>query len=136
MICITTATRRLENAATLPALLDAAFGTFEEILSGIHDYEDSGGEFFAAPLFAAVAAADGRDAVGFAPSMPRPTAPGECACCDTPADFTGLAALSATLATRLTHAAAGGSTAGDRAACQQAAQQADQIRILLTGDGP
>jgi len=138
MICITTATRRLASAASLPVLLDAAYGAFEEILSAICGYEDSGGEFFAALAFAAATAADGRDAVAFAPSLPaRLTAPGESACCcHSPADFTGLAALSATLATRLAQAAGASDNAGDRAACQDAARLARQLHVLLAGNGP
>ena len=62
--------QRLQHAAGLPAILDAAYDAFEDMLPAIRAHEDPAGGLFAAFMMAAASAADGRDAIGFAPSLP------------------------------------------------------------------
>ena len=61
---------RLEQATGLPAVLDAAYDAFEEMLSALEEQEDRGGAAFAAFVMSATAAANGRDALAAAPSLP------------------------------------------------------------------
>jgi hypothetical protein len=132
---------RVEKAESLAAVLDAAYDAFQEMLSAIRSYEDSGEPFFAALVMAAAAAADGRDAVAAAPSLPR-TAPGSRQTA-TPPGRTGVADLAAALAAlnrsvslRLLHAAASAETHADRVACRNGAACADEAHWLVAGNGP
>ena len=61
---------RLRKAKSTAEILDATYGAFTDMLGIIRRYEDGGGPFYAALVFAAAAAANGRDAMLFAPSMP------------------------------------------------------------------
>jgi hypothetical protein len=63
---LTTSADRLRGARGLPAVLDAACDAFEAILAVIGDYEDTSGMDITF-LLAATQAANGRDAVLFAP---------------------------------------------------------------------
>jgi hypothetical protein len=134
-----TLTRRLENAQSLGSLLDAAYDTFEDMLAVIHGQEDNDEDFFAGLIFAAAAAADGRDAILTAPSLP-PAPPGNHPDAPPPSPAqtsgeiaAGVAALSGLLAARLTQAAESAESPADRAACRHAAHSARQIRDLLAG---
>ena len=60
----------LESADCLPGLLDAAWTAFEAILSLSATYADTDAGFFTALVYAMPAAADGRDAIITAPSLP------------------------------------------------------------------
>src|SRR6266571_8325929 len=76
---------RLTQACDLPALLDTAYEAFEVLLSAIEDHEDPGDPRFTTFVMAATCAANGRDAVLFAPSLPprrlpRPSAGASAAC--------------------------------------------------------
>jgi hypothetical protein len=137
---IAAARARLEQASDLAALLDAAYGGFEGMLPVIHGQEDRAGGGFAAFVMSAASAANGRDAVASAPSLP-PAAAGR-----TPpviaAPVTGvteeaaaavLAGLSQLLASRLADAATWAADAADRAACAAAARHAGAIWSLLAG---
>jgi hypothetical protein len=138
-------TRRLKNARSLDALLDAAYAAFEQMLAMIERREDSGEDFYAALAFAAAAAADGRDAILTAPSLP-PAQPGiqpqagRSAPGDRSASAVGtgniasdVATLSDALAAGLAHAAETAAVPEDRAACRIGAQCAREIQDLLTG---
>src|SRR5450755_34651 len=65
---------QLEQASDLPGILDAAYDAFEGMLPVIHGQEDRAGGGFAAFVMSAASAANGRDAVASAPSLP-PAAP-------------------------------------------------------------
>jgi hypothetical protein len=58
--------QRLRHAAGLPAILAAGYDAFEDMLLAVRAHEDPAGGLFAAFMMAAAAAADGRDALGFA----------------------------------------------------------------------
>jgi hypothetical protein len=135
--------RRVEDAGSLAAVLDAAYDAFEATMAAIRGHEDRVGSSFAAIAFAAAAAADGRDTVASAPSLPRPPIRDA----DAGAEAAGaapeigelgaaLADLAGVVGVRLTEAAAAAASAEDRAACQMAALQAEEIRALLAWDEP
>jgi hypothetical protein len=131
---------QLEQASDLPGILDAAYGAFEGMLPVIHGQEERAGGGFAAFVMSAASAANGRDAVASAPSLP-PAAPGR----PPPAiaaPVTGvteeeaaavLAGLSRLLVSRLADAADWAADAADRAACAAAARHAGVIWSLLAG---
>jgi hypothetical protein len=135
--------RRVEDAGSLAAVLDAAYDAFEETMAAIRGYEDRAGSSFAAIAFAAAAAADGRDAVASAPSLPRPPLRDTKAGTG-PADVApeieelgaALAALARMLGARLAEVSVVAPLAEDRAACRTAARQAREICRLLSWGGP
>jgi hypothetical protein len=112
------------------------------MLSAIRALEDPATALFIPLVMAAASAAEGRNALAFAPafpSRPLPAAPAR----DEPAGAASvqvitasLAALSELLAARLTDAARGAPGHGDQAACRAAARSAREIHALLTGNGP
>ena len=128
----------LERAAGVAAVLDAAYDAFEGMRLASRVHEDPASGLFGAFVMAAAAAADGRDAAAFAPSLPsrrrhgaagngeRPTGgePAERIAADA-------ASLSRLLVARLTCAAESASDSGDRGACEQAARCAREICDLL-----
>ena len=129
----------LQQASDLAATLDAACNAFETMLLVLRAHEDPADPAFGALVMAAASAADGRDALLFAPSLPphrlqaadiqeRHDAAG------TVADE--LASLSQLLAARLDDAARIAPDPGDQAACQTAAQWARDIHDLLIGKAP
>src|SRR5215472_12248872 len=67
---ITAAQHRVQQASDLAAVLDAAYEAFEVMLSVIHRVQDPGSGLFAALVMAAASAANGRNAVALAPSLP------------------------------------------------------------------
>jgi hypothetical protein len=136
-----TAAGRLRQARGLASMLDAACDVFEEILAAIGSYEESTDTLIVPFLLAATQAANGRDAVLFAPSLPpralhppqtahgqqRPTA----------GDISAaVASLSRLLAAQLISTGAAAANAADRAACHDAAGHARQIHDLLANGGP
>jgi hypothetical protein len=133
---------RLERADSLPSVLDAAHDAFGSMLSAIRALEDPATALFIPLVMAAASAAEGRNALSFAPAFPLrplPAAPTR----DEPADAASvqvtavsLAALSELLAVRLTDAARAAPGHGDQAACRDAARSARDIHALLTGNGP
>jgi hypothetical protein len=138
---------RVEQAAVLPEILDAAHDAFGAMLAVIGRYEDSDGDFFAALVMAAATAADGRDAVAAAPSLPAGAGSGRPA---EPAPDKGaaesslrsgdvaaeLVALSDAVALRLQLAAPVAVRAEDRAACRDGADYAREVSSLLAGTRP
>ena len=136
---LTAAGDRFGQARGLAPVLDAACDAFEEILAVIGDYEDASDALVVPLLLAATQAANGRDAVLFAPSLParrlhQPQRVGERGSAqDIAAAVAGLCQL---LASGLAHTAATAAAAADRAACQDAARHARAVHALLTGSGP
>lgn len=137
---IATARARLNAAIGLPAVLDAAYDAFEDILSVLRHHEERAGHAFPAFVLAAGAAANGRDWAGDAPSLPPATAtsvPAGAGDLLSDRDWAGVAtevaALSQLLAVRLTEAAGNAISEADQAACQQAARHAARICELLAG---
>jgi hypothetical protein len=134
---------RLQQASDLAAVLDAAYEAFEAMRLAFRAHEDPATGLFAPFVMAAAAAADGRDAIAFAPSLPprhshnAPTAgegPGHGQSAE---GIAGAAtSLSQVLAGSLIRAAGSASDPGDRAACEQAAACAHRICDLLGGTGP
>ena len=112
-------------------LLAVAYDVFEHILRELHDTENQAGVLLPAIVFAAAAAADGRDAVARAPwlpSLPEPAEP--------PMPAGGVeqvaddsAALGRALWERL---AAADAPAAYQAACAGGAEAAGRICSLLT----
>jgi len=138
MTGLTAARDRLRQARGLPVVLDTACDAFEAILAFIGAREDTTGEPVAPLLLAATQAANGRDALLFAPSLPphsrHPEKPGQQrgSAGDLSTEVTGLSRL---LTAQLTHTAATVPDGADRAACQDAARYAAQIRDLLARAG-
>ena len=136
---INAARRRLQQARDLAAVLDAAYEAFEGMLSVIHPAQDPASGWFAAYVMAAASAANGRNALALAPSLPRRpllavpaeqgSGPGE-----RPERLAEtVAGLSHLVAGRLASAAVGALDTGDRDACGHAARNALDICGLLSG---
>lgn len=140
MMRLTAARDHLQQAPGLAAVLDAACDAFEDILAVIRDHEDTQGMNIPF-LLAATQAANGRDAILFAPSLPprrlhQPWAPAAAEpAADPQAITTAIVELSSLLATRLEQAVSLLPASGDRSACQDAARSAQQIHALLAGEG-
>ena len=133
-----TAQQRLQDADGLAAVLDAAYAAFEGMLSVIYPVQDPASGLFAALVMAAAsAAADGRNALALAPSLPgRPllaVPAGQQPWSGEPPERVAevVAGLSHLAAERLTEAAASAPDTGDGAACRHAAQSARDICGLL-----
>ena len=129
---------RLRSADGIETLLDAAHDAFAGLLSIIRAHEDPADGLFIPLVTAAASAAEGRNAITFAPSLPpRRLHPATAAAELGDTNITvGLAALSELLATRLMDAAHDAPDRGDQAACHTAARCARDIHALLTGTGP
>jgi hypothetical protein len=135
---ITADQERLRRASGLAELLDAAYGAFEHMLSVIRACEDPAGPLFVPFVMAAASAADGRDAIGFAPALPRyPLLPDGSSHDSAPASMEAaadaLANLSELLAAQLEAAAGTAVDPADQAACRNAARHARDVHGLLTG---
>ena len=142
MTRITAAQHRVQQASDLAAVLDAAYEAFEVMLSAIHRVQDPASGLFAAFVMAAASAANGRNAVALAPSLPGHSLPGVPAgqgpsSEERPGRLTEVVAgLSHLVAGRLAQAAACAGDPGDRAACTHAARSAREICGLLGTGGP
>jgi hypothetical protein len=139
MSCISSVHGRVHDDGGLPALLDTAYAAFELLLSAIEEHEDPATGMFGQFVFAATQAANGRDAILFAPSLPaRPLRPAG-AVADGRGSGTAIqdiAALSRVLCHVLSQTAGAVSGRGDRLACRDAARCASAIHRLLTGNDP
>jgi hypothetical protein len=132
---------RLREARDLGTILAAAYAAFEDLLSVLWQHQERSGHMFAAFVMSAASAADGRDALAAAPSLPaagpQAGAParsrGPDAGIEEVAD--GLAALSGLLAGRLGELGRCAPGEGDRAACAEAARAAGKVHALLRGTG-
>jgi hypothetical protein len=123
---------RLEHAGELPAVLDAAYDAFEDMLGAIEVQQDPSGGAFAAFVMAGAAAANGRNAAAPSGDLAR-TAAGSPGGLSAEAAATVLAAVSQLLARRLAQASDLSADLGDRIACAQAARHAASICSLLGG---
>jgi len=132
---------RLRKAADLGAVLAVAYEAFEGMLSLLRQHQDRAGELFAIFVMAAASAADGRDAVAAAPSLPRCRKRTEQLTPPTARDADAgrvadeLAALSQLLAARLADFGQRAPQEGDRAASAEAASAAEKINNLVSGTG-
>ncbi len=141
MSSLTRATDQFRGARGLPAVLDAACAAFEQILSVIAACEQATSTSVTiALLFAGTQAANGRDAMLFAPSLPprplhAPGPAGEQRPPDAQDPRAAMAGLAELLAARLGDTATT-ATGEDRAACYDAAACATRIHVLLTRPGP
>ncbi len=135
------APHRLPDAG-LELLLATAHDAFEFLLTVTRDHQDPADGMFAAFVMSAASAADGRDALAAAPSLPWPPPARPAGAADdfrpgTSAEVAaGLAATSKQLAVRLAQAARTAPGAADRAACAEATWCATRIRELLTRPAP
>src|SRR6266566_10005777 len=136
----TGARAHLEEAADLAAVLSDAYEAFEGMLLVIRAHEGRAEGMFAAFVMSAVSAANGRDAVAAAPSLPRigggihAPAGGDLAASATVEEITrDLASLGQVLADRLTDAARSAPDRADRAACAAATRDAGNIYLLFSG---
>jgi len=130
---------RLHGGDGLPALLDTAYAAFGLLLSAIEEHEDPATGMFAPFVFAATQAANGRDAILFAPSLPaRPLRPADAIVNrrGSGIDVPDIVALSRVLCQVLAQAAGAAPGRDDRLACLHAAQSAAAIHRLLTGTDP
>jgi hypothetical protein len=142
---------RLERAYSLPALLEAAHQGFAVVLAALRAREDPESVWFAGFVMAAAEAANGRDALRFASSMPvhgsaatpdlSPEPPaGIAAGAGAGEDAAGrvagdVAALCGLAAVRLARASGEAPDPGDQDACARAAGCARRICELLAGGG-
>jgi hypothetical protein len=131
---------RLEQAASLREVLAAGFDAFEAIRMAARDCQNRVPALFAAFMTTADAAVDGREALTLAPSLPPAAGagPGEAvaAGADPGQVADALAALAGMLGDRLGWAASLADLAGDRAACQEAAQAAMRVCQLMAHGDP
>lgn len=135
---------RLRAAGEVPAILTAAYGAFDQLLLVIREHEQQAEGLFAAFVMAAASAADGRDALTSAPSLPLPL-PRPTASSRKPVSLNGqvsidtvadqLAGLSQVLADRLMLVTRQTPDPRDQAACDEAARSAVTVRALLAGPG-
>lgn len=139
MTRIATVCGRLQRDEGLAALLDTAYAAFEVLLSAIEDHQDPASGMFAQFVYAATSAANGRDVILFAPSLPaRPLHLADAGIngWGSGSDVAELVTLSQVLCQVLTHAAGAAPGQDDRAACHHAARYAAEIHRLLTGAEP
>jgi len=130
------ARRQLIAASGLLAGLKAAYDAFECLLTAFEDDDDPACSTFAAFVMSAALAADGRDAVAFAPSLPPAALDGRLpAMADGErASANELADLCCDVITLLERAAETASNPGDCVACRNAIRCALGIHVLLTGE--
>jgi hypothetical protein len=132
---------RLAEATELPEVLDSAYDAFAAMLTTIEDHQDPDSRFFVPMVYAAASAANGRDHIIRAPSLPpSPTRHAESAgqqarFDDGQAAAEWIAALCRLLARLLTVAGCTAAESGDERACAGAAQYAREI-IILMGQRP
>lgn len=127
--------QRLVDADGLPAALAAGSEIFELIASLASASADEFPEMYPALTFARGAAATGRNAIAFAPSLPNvpgnlPHNPPKPAG-DVYEIADALAGLASALGIRLRESAGLAMDAGDRSACENAAGEAERITRLL-----
>jgi hypothetical protein len=128
---------RLAYASELPELLDAAYDAFAAMLATIEDHQDPDSRFFIPMVYAAASAANGRDHIIRAPSLPPSAAhqaqsAGESARFGDDQDVAGwIAGVSRQLELRLMAAATTATESSDQRACLGAAQYAREIMILM-----
>ena len=129
---------RLEQATGLAAVLDAAYDAFEQMLRALEEQQDRGGGTFAAFVMSGTAAANGRNALAAAPSLPSASSGDLAAVTAGPSGGRAaedaaavLAQLSQLLSTRLSDASDLSADPRDQVACARAARHAASICSLL-----
>jgi hypothetical protein len=139
MTPVTAIRDRLQEDSGLPSLLDAAYAAFELLLTAIEEHENPATGMFAQFVFAATQAANGRDAILIAPSLPiHPLRPAGTTVVGRGSGIAAqdMVALSNVLCHVLVHAASMVPGRGDRVACHEAGRCAAAIHRLLTGAEP
>jgi hypothetical protein len=140
MNCIADAETRLGQATELAGVLDAAYDAFEIMLAVLRRHQEDDAGAFAAFVFAACSAADGRDWIAGAPALPPASSCEPAQGLLEGASVTDVAlaisALSGELATRLAVFGRGAADPDDRTCCEHAAAEAATIQSLLGGAGP
>ena len=126
----------LHAADGVPAVLSASWEAFELVQAVAAACADQAADMYPAFTFARGSAATGRNAIAFAPSMPagyaEPPAVTAPAAGDVYEVADAVARLASALGARLREAAGLAADAGDQAACEDAALEAEQISALLT----
>jgi hypothetical protein len=126
---------RVEAADLLAGTLAAGWEAFELLRETCEQCEDRSDELFAAFSFASAAAAEGRNILTDAPSLPPgPDAGTGCGSfveADLEEIADALAGLAGVLSTRLSSASLQAHDAADQAACRDAAREAGRIHELL-----
>lgn len=133
MDLIATATARLGSAGDLPAILGAACDAFELMLPLIEEQQDPAGGAFTDFVMAAAYAANGRDALLFAPSLSTNSA-SQSASGHQPAALVAAMAvveLSRLIADRLRDASLLAVDPVDQKACVEGRRQASRIAAVL-----
>jgi hypothetical protein len=127
--------QHLLDADGVNGVLAAGWDVFELVRAVAGASADQAADMFPAFTFARGAAVSGRNAIALAPSMPAdsatlfaPLAPLEA---DVYEVADAIADLASALSGRLREAAGLAGDAGDRAACENAARDADRINELL-----
>jgi hypothetical protein len=129
---------RIASASSVPELLDAAYEAFDDVLAVVRQHDDPGGGLFIPMVMAAASAAEGRDAICGAPSLPPRSLHAGAGERTGPADTAQAAAawvagVCEVLVERLAGAASSAGEAGDRGACLDAGWSAREIRALMRG---
>jgi hypothetical protein len=127
--------QHLLDADGMPGVLAAGWDAFELVRAVAGASADQAADMYPAFTFARGAAVSGRNAIAFAPSMPT----GQATLFERSVPLAGdvyevadaLADLASTLSARLREAAGLAADARDRAACENAARDADRINELL-----
>jgi len=139
----TDAKAQLQEAADLAAVLSGAYEAFEGTLLVLRAHESHAEDMLAGFVMSAASAANGRDAVADAASLPRVGdgihAPAEgdlAAAASVQGIARDLASLARVLADRLAEVARSAPDPADRTACAVAAGHARNICVLLSGAGP
>ena len=136
---IDTMQARVEAADGLAGTLAAGWDAFELLLVTCEQCEDRSDELFAAFSFAAAAAAEGRNILTDAPSLPPGPDAGTSQAPFVEADLEkiadALASLAGVLSSRLSSAGRQAHGTADQAACRDAAREARRIRELLARGG-
>ncbi|HEX9107863.1 MAG TPA: hypothetical protein VF832_11555 [Longimicrobiales bacterium] len=137
---IATAQARLEHATDLPAVLDASYDAFADILAVLRHPQEQAEDGFPAFVLSASAAASGRDCIAFAPSLPpAPARSGRASIGDLLEGehwiqvAIAIAHVSQSLVYSLTAVAVAALSPDDQAACHSAVTYAGQINELLAG---
>lgn len=139
MNSIEAARTRVEQAAGLPALLEASYAAFLTLIPVIERHQDPASRWFVPFVMAGPPAACGRFALLDAPSLPTSAlAAGDTTAWPGPAGQTAAAVirLAQALATRLDDAALVAGQAADRDACARAARHARDLCARLGGTPP
>jgi hypothetical protein len=127
--------QHLLAAADISGVLSAGWEAFEVVKAVTAAHADLSADMYPAFTFARGAAVSGRNVIASAPSMPAACA----AQSDSPVPVRSdvyevadsVAALASALSARLRESATLAADADDRAACADAAHDADQISMLL-----